>query len=155
MKRHTNQLYFLFDNDNAGQQATLRALKLCYQQDVFPKVVSLPHEIAGTPIKDVDDLANYTLRADGENMSHSTAPNATFQQVLDEAQDGFLVIFERLRAASDMNSPIDKQKLINTLFELILSVQNLTIQEHYKMLLAEKLGFAFEILDAQFKRFKV
>ena len=53
-----------------------------------------------------------------------------------------------------MSSPIDKQKLINTLFEMILSVNSLTIQEHYKSLLAEELGFAFEILDAQFKRYK-
>lgn len=40
------------------------------------------------------------------------------------------------------------------MFELILSVNSLTIQEHYKGLLSEKLGFAFEILDAQFKRYK-
>jgi hypothetical protein len=53
-----------------------------------------------------------------------------------------------------MSSPVDKQKLINTLFDLILSVNSLTIQEHYKGVLAEKLGFAFEVLDAQFKRYK-
>lgn len=40
------------------------------------------------------------------------------------------------------------------MFELILAVNNLTIQEHYKQLLAEKLGFAYEILNSQFKRFK-
>ncbi len=120
LKRHTDQIFFLFDNDNAGQQATFRALKLCYQQDIFPKIISLPREMGEVKIKDVDDIANLI---DGKEI---------FGQLVEEAQDGFLVMFERLRSASDMNSPIDKQKMVNSLFELILSVQNLTIQEHYK-----------------------
>ncbi|OQB41537.1 MAG: hypothetical protein BWY04_00788 [candidate division CPR1 bacterium ADurb.Bin160] len=37
-----------------------------------------------------------------------------------------------------MSSPIDKQKLFNDMFELIANVDNYTIQEHYKQLLAEK-----------------
>jgi hypothetical protein len=53
-----------------------------------------------------------------------------------------------------MTSPIDKQKLINAMFELIISVGNLTIQEHYKVLLAEKLGFAPEIINVQFQKYK-
>lgn len=143
IKRHIDELYLLFDNDTAGQQATIRALKLCYQQDLFPKIISLPQEIEWIKIKDADDIANL---ANGQDL---------FNWYFNNAQDGFLVIFNRLRVMWDMNSPVDKQKLINMMFELILCVQNLTIQEHYKILLAEKLGFAPEILDAQFKRFKV
>lgn len=127
LKRHTDQLFFLFDNDIAGQQATFRALKLCYQQDLFPKIIALPLELMGQTIKDVDDLA------------HLPQGKEAFQQALDEAQDGFVVTFERLKQTSDRDSPVDKQKMINALFELILSVQNLAIQEHYKSLLAEKL----------------
>jgi hypothetical protein len=54
-----------------------------------------------------------------------------------------------------MTSPIDKQKLINTLFDVIISVNSLTIQEHYKDILAKKLGFAYEIIDTQFRRYKL
>jgi DNA primase len=32
----------LFDSDNAGQAATLRALNIAYQHDIFPKKISLP-----------------------------------------------------------------------------------------------------------------
>lgn len=137
LKRYTENIYLMFDNDGAGQQAAQRALKLFYQQNLFPKIIKLPE---GN--KDIDDLAN------------TTEGKPAFETCLNEAKDGFLSTYEQLRIHSDMSSPIDKQKLINTLFDLILSVNSLTIQEHYKGLLAEKLGFAFEILDAQFKRYK-
>lgn len=137
MKRYTENLYLLFDSDDAGNQATLRALKLFYQQNLFPKIIQLP-----TGFKDVDELANIP---DGKSV---------FETCLHNAQDGFVSVYYRLREKSDLTSPVDKQKLINTMFELILSVNSLTIQEHYKQLLAEKLGFAVEILDAQFKKFK-
>ncbi|NOZ43866.1 MAG: hypothetical protein GXP45_01700 [bacterium] len=55
LKRYTDQVYFLFDNDEAGQRATLRALKIAYQEDIFPKLIDLP-----TQYKDVDDLAQET-----------------------------------------------------------------------------------------------
>jgi DNA primase len=97
-------------------------MRLCYHQDIFPKIITLPKEV-----KDVDDIANL------ENG------NQIFQDCLHNAQDGFLAIFEKGRADSDMTSPIDKQKLINAMFELIISVNNVTIQEHYKVVLAEKL----------------
>ena len=32
------------DNDGAGQQATQRALKLFYQENLFPRIIKLPEE---------------------------------------------------------------------------------------------------------------
>ena len=136
IKRYTENLYLLFDNDQAGRQATFRALKLCYAQDIFPKIISLPHEF-----KDADELAN------------NKQWNQIFQQSIDKAPDWFLEMFERLRNSFDMNSPVDKTKLINTMFELILSVNNVLIQESYKRLFAEKLWFPFETVDLQFKKY--
>ena len=136
LKRHTENLYLLFDNDKAWREATFRALKLCYAQDLFPKIISLPEWF-----KDADELANH------ENW------NQLFQECLDKASDGFLEMFNRLRSSFDMNSPVDKTKLINTMFELILSVNNVLIQESYKRAFAEKLGFPFETVDLQFKKY--
>ena len=39
------------------------------------------------------------------------------------------------------------------MFELILSVNNVLIQESYKRAFAEKLGFPFETVDLQFKKY--
>ena len=137
LKRYTENIYLMFDNDNAGQQATQRALKLFYQQNIFPKIISIPQ-----PRKDIDEISN---EENGKTI---------FEECLWKAKDGFIVLYERLRATLDMTSPIDKQKLINNLFDVILSVDSLAIQEHYKWVLSEKLGFAYTILDAQFKRYK-
>ena len=136
IKRYTENLYLLFDNDQAWRQATFRALKLCYAQDIFPKIISLPDGF-----KDADELAN------NENW------NQLFQECINKATDWFIEIFERLRSSFDMNSPVDKTKLINTMFELILSVNNVLIQESYKKLFSEKLGFPFETVNIQFKRY--
>jgi hypothetical protein len=48
-------------------------------------------------------------------------------------------MYDRLRNSFDMNSPVDKTKLINTMFELILAVNNVLIQESYKRSFAEKI----------------
>lgn len=136
LKRHTENIYLLFDNDQAWRQATFRALKLCYAQDLFPKIISLPDWF-----KDADELAN------NENWTK------LFQQCIDNATDWFLEMFDRLRTSFDMNSPVDKTKLINAMFELILAVNNVLIQESYKKSFAEKLGFPFETVDLQFKKY--
>ena len=137
LKRYTENIYLMFDNDQAGQQATQRALKLFYQQNLFPKIISLPQ-----PRKDIDEISN---EENGKEI---------FNECISKAEDWFIELYNRLRKKSDMTSPIDKQKLINTLFDLIISVNSLTIQEHYKDILAKKLGFAYEIIDTQFKRYK-
>ena len=137
LKRYTENIFLMFDNDQAWQQATQRALKLFYQQNLFPKIISLPE-----PRKDIDEISNE------ENWKE------IFNECLAKAEDWFIELYNRLRKSSDMTSPIDKQKLINTLFDVIISVNSLTIQEHYKDILAKKLGFAYEIIDTQFKRYK-
>lgn len=53
LKRYTQNIYFLFDNDPAGIQASVRALKVAYQHDIYPKILTLPAEY-----KDVDEWAN-------------------------------------------------------------------------------------------------
>ena len=136
LKRHTENLYLLFDNDKAWHQATFRALKLCYAQDMFPKIITLPDWF-----KDADELAN------------NEKWNQLFQECINKASDWFLEMFDRLRNSFDMNSPVDKTKLINVMFELILSVNNVLIQESYKRSFAEKLWFPFETVDLQFKKY--
>lgn len=50
LKRHTDHIIFSFDNDSAGREATLRALKVAYSSDVFPRILAIP-----TQFKDVDE----------------------------------------------------------------------------------------------------
>lgn len=137
LKRYTENVFFLFDNDSAWEIATFRALKIAYQQNIFPKMIQLPPWL-----KDIDDLANQ------EHWSE------TFDTIIKKAKDWFSAYLNILKLKNDISSPIEKQKLMTKMFELILAVDNYAIQDHYIHLLAEGLWFAYEILNAQFKKFK-
>ena len=108
----------MFDNDSAGQEASLRALTLAYQNNIFPKIINLPDGF-----KDIDELAN---TPDGKKK---------FDEQREKSQDGFLVVFQNLKQKFDITSPIDKQKILNILFELIMQIDNINIQKHYLQLL--------------------
>ena len=136
LKRYTENVYILFDNDDAGKNATVRALKIAYRENIFPKMIVLPDGY-----KDTDDIAN--------------DPNwkEIFEWCIKNAKDAFLQVFELLRQKYDMTSPVDKQRLFNEMFGLIACVDNYTIQEHYKQLLAEKVWLPYEILSVQFQKY--
>lgn len=136
LKRFSDNIFLLYDNDDAGKNATVRALKIAYRENMYPKMIQLPEWY-----KDADDLSN---DVNGKEI---------FQWCIKEAKDWFLQVFELLRQKYDMTSPIDKQKLFNEMFSLIACVDNYTIQEHYKQLLSDKVWLPYEILSVQFQKY--
>jgi len=136
IKRYTEHLFFIFDSDDAGQEASLRGLTLAYQNNLFPKIITLPEWF-----KDIDELAN---TADGKEK---------FDTQRKESQDGFSVVFQNLKKKFDITSPIDKQKILNVLFGLILNISNMSMQDHYIQVLGEKLGMGYEVMRAQYVQF--
>lgn len=136
LKRYTDTVYFLFDGDQAGQNATQRALSLAYQQDLFPKQLIFPPEY-----KDADDLAN------------SPSGKEHFAQILQDAQDWFSAVFSYLKTQYDINSPIDKQKILNILFGLIQKINNISLQQHYIQVISDNLNSPFEFTRSQYKQF--
>ena len=136
LKRYTDNLYLLFDSDQAGQAATIRALSIAYQNDIFPKKITLP-----APAKDADDLANVENGAE------------LFKEQFENAQDGFTAVFENLQISHNLKSPIDKQKILNTMFGLIININSVPMQDHYLHILGEKLNLAYEVLLPQYKQY--
>ena len=136
IKRYTENLFLLFDSDDAGQEASLRALSLAYQHNLFPKIISLPEGF-----KDIDELAN---TADGK---------AKFDEQREKSQDGFSVIFQNMRKKFDLTSPIDKQKVLNIMFGMILNINSSAMQDHYVQVLGEKLGIGYEIMRVQYVQY--
>jgi len=136
LKRYTENLYMLFDSDQAGQAATLRALAIAYQNDIFPKKITLP-----APAKDADDLANI------ENGTQ------LFKEQFDAAEDGFSAVFKNFLTTHQLSSPIDKQKILNAMFGLIISINSVPMQDHYLHLLGENIHIAYEVLLSQYKQY--
>ena len=50
-------------------------------------------------------------------------------------------MFNRLRSSFDMNSPVDKTKLINAMFELIITINSQNSRNEKLEILANKLGY--------------
>ena len=137
IKRYTENVFLLFDGDNAWQEASTRALALAYQHNIFPKIIIFPEGY-----KDIDELAN---TAEGKQK---------FDKQRKESQDGFLVIFQNLKKKFDLTSPVDKQKIINSMFGLITNIDNINIQKHYLQLLGENIGMRENIMEAQYIQFR-
>lgn len=111
-------------------------MTLAYQNNLFPKIITLPDGF-----KDIDELAN---TADGKER---------FDDQRKKSQDGFSVVFQNMKRKFDLTSPIDKQKILNLLFGLILNISNMPMQEHYIQVLGEKLGIGHEVMRAQYVQF--
>lgn len=137
IKRYTDNVYLLFDNDAAGQEATIRALNTAYQNNIFPKKISFP-----APYKDCDDVAN---SEEGKDV---------LAKSFKEAQDGFWATFNELKHSREYESPIEKQKILNTMFGLIQKMDNVSLQQHYVQVLADLIGSRSEIVEEQYKKFR-
>ena len=136
MKRYTQNLYLLFDNDPAGFDATVRGLKIAYEQDTYPKILALP---AG--YKDVDEWAN---------VSPSESDISAF---FAGAEDGVIFVMKELIKRYDDNSPVERKRVIEQLFGILLYIQDLTVLAWYLEKMASHLSISADILKQQFDKF--
>lgn len=136
LKRYSDNIYFLFDSDQAWQNATIRALNIAYQHDIFPKKIKLPDWY-----KDADDLANL---ADWSEQ---------FAKCFEQAEDWFTATFKQLKSNTDITSPIEKQKILNMLFGLVQNIDNISIQQHYIQTISDLINSPFEITRSQYNKY--
>lgn len=138
LKRHTDNVYLLFDNDDAGFGATVRGMKLAYAQDLYPQVLQLHNTNRKDEwtIKDVDDFANAWWTA---------------EELLNTAIDWLSYIIHHLKIQYSLNNPVNKKKVINTLFEIIRSINDLSITQHYLHEVATHTDISEEVLMSQYK----
>ncbi len=136
LKRYSDNITLAFDHDEAWLNATIRALKMFYQWNIFPKTIILPEWI-----KDIDELANT------KNWKEK------FEKILNESKDWFHSITEIIKKSYNLNSPIDKQKYLNKMFEIIISLDNASIQMDFIHYLSEKTSINNEVLLVQYKQY--
>jgi len=107
LKRHTEQVVLLFDNDTAWLEATVRALKVAYQADFYPRACKLPPEV-----KDVDEwLTNQWTQV-------------TPEQLLEKSDDAFQFVLEQLAEQTDIQNPVFRKKFQQQLFTLLQSLED-------------------------------
>ena len=126
----------MFDNDPAGIAASMRALKVAYQHDLYPKVLTLP-----STYKDIDEWAN---------EKPSTEEVEAF---FASAQDGFIGLMEQQYTLHDMTNPVERKRFLQAMFDMLLVVEDWTILSWYLEAVAKKVGISYDILFGQFKTY--
>jgi len=134
LKRHTEQVVLLFDNDPAGLEATIRALKVAYQADTYPRAFALPADK-----KDVDER----LTEQGSTV--------TPEEFLARSVDAFQFVMEKLAAQTDLQNPVLRKKFEQQLFGILQSLEDYGIM----MIYIEQLGAFLHLTAAEMtKEFK-
>lgn len=124
LSRHTHNIQLLFDNDGAGFAATIRAVKLCLEQDIYPQILHLEK-----PYKDVDDLANDDKLDDLEK-----------RDILTHTSDAISYIYKQLNIKHNISNPVEKKILINEMFDILSYIQDPTIRSDYIYNLSDRLS---------------
>lgn len=131
LSRYAQQMYVLYDGDNAGQQAILRIGQLAWQASVDLKVISLPA---------AEDPASYL------------AKNKNLGQFVQNAVD--IVTFYIQTLGSDfMNKPLaEKLALTRKIIDIISKLDDPLKQDILLENAAQKLALPFESLKKELRR---
>lgn len=135
LKRHTQTIKLMFDQDNAWEQAFAKWLKLCLWQWIFPQIITIPwwH-------KDIDEFANIWWKREDVNSSSA---------------DALWTLIDNLTHKYPINTPITRQQYSHILFEFIAEIEDVSLMQHYLGLIAHKLDTTVSVLFASYKqRFK-
>ncbi|MEF2175377.1 MAG: DNA primase, partial [Candidatus Absconditabacteria bacterium] len=147
IKRFTDNLVLGFDNDEAGFEATKRALKVAYQYDVFPNVLVLPYQY-----KDVDEYVNYLTKTNEiDKFKKFIIGEEVELQV--SIIDGFDYVYNVLTKKHSIASVIERKKVIAELFEIIKSLSDVSVQMMYVERMANNLKINFDLLRGQYRVF--
>ncbi len=142
IRRHTEHLVFAFDNDDPGFEATIRGLKVAYEQDIYPKILVFP-EI----YKDVDEWL-WDTQEDHKDMTEET-----WKEKLDSLSvDGFKRTLSQQEKRNDLQDPIQRKRSIQTMFELLSKIDDYAILQMYFTQVAETFAVHEEQLWKQFRQ---
>jgi DNA primase len=129
MSRYTKDVTLCFDSDAAGVNATLRAIDMCAQLDLNPKVAIIPE---GN--KDIDDLAK--------------SGSSAVKLMLDNALPAYDFVLKIVTAKYDGTSAIGKKKIMEEVCAYLAHSQNPALRSHYAQVLGDKLALSADsVLD--------
>jgi len=133
LKRYANEVVLCFDSDNAGQNATVRALDhlLASGLAVRVAVVPAPH--------DPDSF----IKASG---------GPAFQQLIASAEGFFDYYLSRLCATSDLATDKGRLAVLRAMAESVYKTGNGVLIDTYAQKTALRLGVSAESVRAEFKK---
>jgi len=120
LRRYTQKLVVLFDNDTAGQTAGLRSIKLMLEQWLYPLMICMPEWY-----KDIDDVANADI------------DDTTKQTIVSTHIDWFDGIIAQLQTTYPFDHPVATKQLINEMFGVLTAIGDYSVFVGYMNKLAQ------------------
>lgn len=134
LKRHTEQVVILYDNDGAGKKAALRAIPILRSNGINVKVLQL------TDAKDPDEF----LKIHGpEEM----------KKLLDEAESHIWFRIKEIEGHFHLELPDEKVKFLQEVAKLVGSLESSIEQSIYTNEISEKYQINQDALEAEIKRY--
>ena len=127
LKRYSENIYFSYDGDFAGQKNTLRGLSILEDERLTVKVVPLPEGL------DPDDVVKQGVDA--------------YQKCLDSAMP---LIDYRIHYAErkyDLSKTVDKRKFIEEALKIVRSEQSESVREELLKKLRDRTGVTYQSLE--------
>lgn len=133
LSRYAQNLYILYDNDHAGQQAILRLTELCWQVNMDLYVISLPLD---------QDPASFLL---GNSKSMLTS-------LIDQAKDIF-VFFIDMMGSNFVKKPMqEKIQITRKLIDIIRTIEDPLKQDFLLQRVSKTYEIQLEILKDEMRR---
>lgn len=134
LMRYTRKIYFCYDNDKAGQQATMRALTEIINEDVEAKVINL------YGAKDPDEYIKNFGTDKFKQLILTALPTINYQ-------------LKYILAHNEHESLEGKLNVINKLKPILNSVDELTWKTEYKRQLALALSLDESVVNSEIKKY--
>ncbi len=141
LSRFTRELVLCYDNDNAGQQATERALQLLNNSEFTVKVLKLPNRIVdGQPKKqDADDFIK----------NHGAA---AFENLLSGSGSGIEFRMAQIAAQFDLSDDRGKVEYTAAITPVLAALSGAVERDVYAVRAAEAAGISPEAMKAEVAR---
>ena len=141
LSRYTKNLVLCYDNDNAGQMATQRALEMLNNTEFTVRVLRLPNKMVdGQPKKqDADDF----IKAYG--------PDA-FAQLLSGSAGGMEFRMAQVAGKYDMKDDRQRVAYAQEISQVLCTLENAVEREVYTNRAAEVSGFSREAMRTEVER---
>jgi DNA primase len=120
LKRVSDDVVFLYDGDPAGIRAAFKALRVCLQAELHPRVALLPEG------EDPDSF----VRAQGVDAA---------RRLVDAAPRGLDLLIDRAMSKAG-DSPADRARAAERVVQVLADVQSNVERELYAQRLAERVG---------------
>ena len=134
LKRHTEQLVILYDNDGAGKKAALRAIPILRNNGINVKVLQL---------EDAKDPDEFLEKHGPEEM----------KKLLDEAESHIWFRIKEIEEHYHLDMPDEKIKFLQEVAKLIGSLESSIEQSIYSDEIAVKYQISQDALQAEIKKY--